>query len=77
MMRVVPTLVLSLALCASADAATSHRVALPRTRLRAHERVPARMDQRISASQRFAVPGWTNGQTEYWLDSATAAAGLD
>jgi hypothetical protein len=77
MVRFVLTLVLSLALCASANAATSHRFARPRTRSLAHERIPARMDQRVSASQRFAVPGWTNGQTEYWLDSATAAAGLD
>jgi hypothetical protein len=76
-MRFVLTVVLSFALCASANAATSHRFAPPRTRLLAHERVPARMDQRVSPSQRFAVPGWTNGQTEHWLDSATAAAGLD
>jgi hypothetical protein len=77
MMRVVLTLVLSLALCASANAATSHRFALPRTRLLAHARIPARMDQRVTTPRRFAVPGWTDGQTEYWLDSATAAAGLD
>jgi hypothetical protein len=75
MMRFVLTSAFSFVLCASANAATSHRFAPPRTRLLAHERTPARMDQR--ASQHFAVPGWSNGQTEYWLDSATAAAGLD
>ena len=77
MMRFVLTVVLSLALCASASARTSYRFAPPRTQLLAHERTPARMDQRVNAPQHFAVPGWTNGQTEYWLDSATAAAGLD
>ena len=77
MMRSVLTLACLFALCASANAATIHRFTPRRIVLPAHEPVVVRPAQRFGAPGRFAVPGWTNGQTEYWLDSATAAAGLD
>jgi hypothetical protein len=77
MKRFVLALACLFVFSASADAAAIHRFTPRRPGLPAHERVVVRPPQHFGAPARFAVPGWTNGQTEYWLDSATAAAGLD
>ena len=60
-MRSVLALGLLIALCASANAAKVHH-SKPRT---GHLR-PAQL---VAASKGYAVPGWTEEQTRYWLDS--------
>ena len=67
-MRSVLALGLWITLCASANAATVHRSKPP---ARAHQRVTARPSQRLPAPTGFAVPGWTDEQTQYWLDNAS------
>ena len=42
--------------------------------MRAREAI--RHVQPMTRGAKFAVPGWTDQQTEYWLDNATASAGL-
>jgi hypothetical protein len=60
---------------ASANAATVHR-STPRTaHLHQRQDVTVRPSQSVRAPARFAVPGWTDEQTQYWLDSATSCAG--
>ena len=68
-MRFLVTLSLLIALCASADAATAHH---PK---RAHQHVLVPSTQGVTAPAHFAVPGWTDEQTQYWLNSATSCAG--
>jgi hypothetical protein len=75
-MRTVLALGIVIILCASADAATVHRTKPLAGHFRAHQSVIVRPGQHITAPTRFAVPGWTDEQTRYWLDNATAAAGL-
>jgi hypothetical protein len=75
-MRSVLALGLLITLCASANAATVHRFKPRGVHLRTHQRVTVRPGQRVTAPTRFAVPGWTDEQTQYWLDNATVAAGL-
>jgi len=61
-MRSVLALGLLITLCASANAATVHH-SKPR-------HVIVRPSQGLTApGARFAVPGWTDEQTRYWLDS--------
>jgi hypothetical protein len=67
-MRFVLSLGLLITLCASANAATVHRSKPP---ARAHQRVTARPSQRVTAPTGFANPGWTDEQTQYWLDNAS------
>lgn len=52
--------------CASANAATAHR------RLHLHARQPVIAPHHGEAAPRFAVPGWSNGDTERWLDNASS-----
>jgi hypothetical protein len=59
-------------LCASANAATVHHV---RARQHGSVRPIVHPSQGVTAPGRFAVPGWTNEQTEHWLDAATSCAG--
>jgi len=68
-MRSLLVLGLLITLCASANAATVHRSKRPEGHLRPSQRV-------ITVPRGYAVPGWTDEQTRYWLDNATAAAGL-
>jgi hypothetical protein len=71
-MRSLLALGLLVALCApSADAATVRRFG----HLRARQLVVVRPSQGVTAPARFAVPGWTDEQTRYWLDGATSCAG--
>jgi hypothetical protein len=65
-MRSVLALGLSIALCASANAATAHH-AKPR-----HGIVGP--SQNAIAPKGIAVPGWTDEQTRQWLDKASAGA---
>jgi hypothetical protein len=70
-MRLALALGLLIALCASADAATLRHFGHLHTR----QHVVVRPAQGVTAPARFAVPGWTDEQTQYWLDSATSCAG--
>jgi hypothetical protein len=69
-MRYVCALGLLIALCASAEAATARHF----QRARQHHPI-IRPSQGVTAPARFSVPGWTDEQTRYWLDSATSCAG--
>jgi hypothetical protein len=60
-MRSVLALVLLVTLYAFADAATVHRSKPPE----------GRPVQRATIPKGYAVPGWTDEQTRYWLDNAT------
>jgi len=62
-MRSVLACGLLITVCASANAATVRRSKPPE----GHSR-PA---QRVTVPQGYAVPGWTDEQTRYWVDSAT------
>ena len=75
-MRSVVALGLLIALCASTSAATIHRFKPSAIHLRAHRRGAVEPRERVGAPTHFAVPGWSDGQTQYWLDNASAAAGL-
>jgi hypothetical protein len=58
---------LLIALCASADAATVHRFKPPTVHLRTRQHLIVRPSQGVTAPARFAVPGWTDEQTQYWV----------
>jgi hypothetical protein len=62
-MRSVLALGLVITLCTSANAATVHRAKPPRVTYG-----PA---ERVTVPRSYAVPGWTDEQTRYWLDNAT------
>jgi hypothetical protein len=62
----VSALSLLVTFCASANAATAHRP----SHLRAHH--PVIVPDRGEAAPRFAVPGWSSGDTERWLDNASS-----
>jgi hypothetical protein len=56
---------LSMTLCVSANAAPVHHSKLPVGHLR-----PSR---RVNVRKGYAVPGWTDEETRYWMDNATVA----
>jgi hypothetical protein len=62
-MRSVLALALLITLCASANAATVHRFKPSEGHLR--------QGQPVTVPKGYAVPGWTDEQTRYWLDRAT------
>jgi hypothetical protein len=70
-MRSVLALGLLITLCASADAATVHRSKPHERHLRPTQGVTV-----PNVTNGFAVPGWTDEQTRYWLYNGSAAAGL-
>jgi hypothetical protein len=70
-MRSVLALGLLITLCASANAATVHRYKPPERHLRSGQPVTV-----PTVTKGFAVPGWTDEQTRYWLYNGSAAAGL-
>jgi hypothetical protein len=75
-MRCVLALGLLIALYASADGAAVHRSKLP-IHLRGRQHFIVRPDPRVTApTPRFAVPGWTDEQTQKWLDNGSAGSGL-
>jgi len=53
---------------ASADAATRHRPLYPRVRPHVFVPVPGQG----ATTPRFAVPGWSDGATQRWLDNASS-----
>jgi hypothetical protein len=71
-MRSVIALGLLVALCASADAATAHRARSRTVQAGRPEHLIVRPSQDVTAPARFAVPGWTDGETRRWLDNATS-----
>ena len=72
-MRAVLVFGLLVALCASSEAATLHRSKPPARHLRP---IYERPIPRVTAVPKgFAVPGWTDEQTRYWLDSASGPKG--
>jgi hypothetical protein len=60
--------------CASANAAAAHRQR-PRPHVTAS---PGQVTApgAPAGTARFAVPGWSNGSTERWLDNASALVGV-
>jgi hypothetical protein len=67
-MRSVLGFGLLITLYASADAATVvHRCTVD---LRARQHVIVRPGKGVAAPARFRVPGWTDQQTQQWLDNA-------
>jgi hypothetical protein len=68
-MRFIVTLGLLIAFCVSASAAPAHH---PK---RTHQQVFGPSSQGVTTPGRFAVPGWTDEQTQYWLDRATSCRG--
>jgi hypothetical protein len=67
-MRSILAFSLLMALCISATAAPVHRAKRLEGRLRP--------SQHGTVLKSYAVPGWTDEQTQHWLDNATASAGL-
>jgi hypothetical protein len=65
-MHSICALELLIALCASAGAAGGHH-SKPR------QHVIVRSSQGLPVGARFAVPGWTDEQTQYWLDRGPSA----
>jgi hypothetical protein len=74
-MRSVLALGLLVALCASADAAAARRSKPPVVRAQTPRHVVGRPSQDAQAPGRFAVPGWTDEQTQRWLDRQTPRPG--
>jgi hypothetical protein len=67
-MRSALALGLLIALCVSANAATVHRSKKP-------PEDHLRPGQSVTVPKGYAVPGWTDEQTRYWLDSASGPKG--
>jgi hypothetical protein len=59
-------------LWAPADAAPAHRAT---AHLRARHHLIIRPSQGATAPAHFAVPGWTDEQTQRWLDAPTSCEG--
>jgi hypothetical protein len=76
-MRSILAFGLFITLCATASATTLHRAKPHEGHLRTHQVFTIRPSQRVTAPTHFAVPGWTDEQTEHWLYNASAPAGLD
>jgi hypothetical protein len=75
-MRSALPLGLLITLYASANAATVRRFKPPEGHFRTYQRVAVQSVQRGASPTRFAVPGWTDEQTQYRLDNASAGSGL-
>lgn len=71
-MRDLVACCLLLASFASASAATRHPVR-PAERLLAHRHQLASPDAAWRARSRFAVPGWSDEDTERWLDNTSSS----
>ena len=63
---------LLIVLCASADGRTIQRAKGSMVHSRARAHVIVRPGQGPMSPARFSVPGWTDEQTEQWLDNATS-----
>jgi hypothetical protein len=71
-MRAVLVFGLLVALCTSSEAATLHRSKPPARHVRP---IPHAGLPQVTVPKGFAVPGWTDEQTRYWLDSASGPKG--
>jgi hypothetical protein len=71
-MRSVIAVGLLIVLYGSASAAPVHS---PRVRQHVVVSPSVRPGPGAAAPGRFAVPGWTDQQTEHWLDAATSCRG--
>jgi hypothetical protein len=71
-MRLGLALGLLISLWAAADAAPAHRSERPRIHWRTHQGVTVPGQTPTN----FAIPGWTDDQTQRWLDNASAGSGL-
>ena len=74
-MRAVLVLGVLTALCVPADAATVHRSKPSHPSLSTRQPAIVRPDPAVRAPARFSVPGWTDEQTQQWLDNATSCDG--
>jgi hypothetical protein len=74
-MRSILAFGLFITLCATTSAATLHRAKPHEGHLRTQQLVTIRPSQRATAPRHFAVPVWTDEQTDHWLYSASAPAG--
>jgi hypothetical protein len=63
---------LLIACCAPADAQTAARDKALTAHLRTRQHVTPRPDQGPAPAARFSVPGWSDEQTQQWLDNATS-----
>jgi hypothetical protein len=78
-MRTALALGLSISLCTSALAATPHHPSPRRAHLRSlrsGRRLILRSDQAATSHSGFTVPGWSDEETEYWMDHATMGTGI-
>jgi len=75
-MRSVVAFGLLITLYAAASATTMHRMKPSTIHLPMHRRSTIEPRERANAPTHFAVPDWTDGQTRYWLNNASVAAGL-
>jgi hypothetical protein len=71
-MRSVLALGLLITLYASASAAPAHRSKPPERHVHQDRQVTV---PEVTVPKGFAVPGWTDEQTRYWLDSASGPKG--
>jgi hypothetical protein len=66
---------LLIALCASAGAQTGKHAKASVAHPRMRQPVSVRHDQGAGPPARFSVPGWSDEQTQQWLDNATSCEG--
>jgi hypothetical protein len=62
---------LMMTMCASAGAAALHRSRSP---AHAHQDFILHPRERVAVPRSFAVPGWTDEQTQQWLNNAERGA---
>jgi hypothetical protein len=72
-MRFVLALGLLITLCASANAATRHRTWHPGTHQHIVDPQGVNAPPFAAPAPHFAVPGWTDGETQRWLNNASSA----
>jgi hypothetical protein len=71
-MRCLLVFGLLVASCATSSAAT-HGPIRPAARLHVQKHRLVNPSAALPARQRFAVPGWSNEDTERWLDNASSS----
>jgi hypothetical protein len=76
-MRSALTLSTLIVFCASADAATvRHSRPIPHHARPEHGATAPDVRKDYAAPKSYAVPGWTDGETQKWLDDATRMVGV-
>jgi len=74
-MRSFPIVGLLVVLCASAGAQAAQRGRASTIHPHARQQPIFRPDREPTPPARFAVPGWSDRQTQQWLDNATSCEG--